>query len=176
MQISAEDQVRIGRELRQERERRGATVEEVARATRVSVRYLQSLEADLFDELPGGIIRKGIVRSYCQHLGLNEEAWLKRIADHGGFEEPEQDLAKFAENVHRARLESMAPVRRRWWGVAVLLGALAVLGYLLWQYVVQPRVGVGHLRPSTPATTTLLVSSIFGSARCLPLVDFFRER
>ena len=172
MQISAEDQVRIGRELRQERERRGATVEEVARATRVSLRYLQSLEADLFDELPGGILRKGIVRSYCQHLGLNEEAWLQRFADHGGFEEPEQDLAKFAENVHRARLEAMAPVRRRWWGVAVLLCVLAALGYVLWHYVVQRRVGVWHLFPGRSVSTTLfarpvLIRVVLGLGRYL---------
>ncbi len=144
------------------------------------MRHLQSLEADLFDELPGGILRKGIVRSYCQHLGLNEEAWLKRIADHGGFEEPEQDLAKFAENVHRARLEAMAPVRQRWWGVAVLLCVLAVLGYMLWHYVVQPRVGVRHPYPEIPASTTLLAPPLltrqYDAAKTSGLGGFPGER
>ena len=142
VQISAEQQVRFGRELRVERERRGMALEEVARATRFSVRHLQSLEADLFDELPGGVLRKGIVRSYCRHMGLDEELWLERFAEGGGLDEAEPDLAQFAENVHRARLEAMPPVRRRWWGVVLMAVAVMALAYTVWHYVVRPRVGL----------------------------------
>ena len=142
MQISVENQVRVGRELRQERERRGMTLEEVAKATRFSMRHLQSLEADLFDELPGGVLRKGLVRSYCQHVGLEDDYWLQRFGAHGGFNEAEPDLAQFAENVHRARLEAMPQVRRRWWGVVVLAIALLALAFAIWHYVIQPRVGL----------------------------------
>ncbi len=145
MQISAENQVRIGRELRQERERRQITLEDMARVTRISVRHLQSLEADLFDELPGGVIRKGILRSYCQHLGLDAEHWIGRVAEAGGLDDAEPDLAQFAENVHRARLESMPTIRHRWWGVALLALALLALAYAAWHFVVQPRTGF-HLR------------------------------
>ena len=147
MQIVAEQQVRFGRDLRLEREGRGMTLEEVARATRFSVRHLQSLEADLFDELPGGVLRKGLVRSYCRHLSLDEEFWLERFAESGGLDAAEPDLAQFAENVHRARLESMPQVRRRWWGVVVLLLALIALAVAIWHYVVQPRVGLRHREP-----------------------------
>ncbi|MGI4830121.1 MAG: helix-turn-helix domain-containing protein [Janthinobacterium lividum] len=147
MQISAEHQVRFGRDLRIEREKRGVALEEVARGTRFSVRHLQSLEADLFDELPGGVLRKGIVRGYCRHMGLDAELWLERFAESGGLE-PEPDLAQFAENVHRARLESMPQVRRRWWGVLVLALALLVLALAVWHYVVQPRL---TLRQHDPA-------------------------
>ncbi len=149
MQISAEHQVRIGRELRQERERRGMTLEQVARATRFSMRHLQSLEADLFDELPPGVLRKGIVRSYCQFVGLDDDAWLERLAETGALDEPEPDLEQFAENVHRARLEAMPPVRRRWWGVVLLVIGVAALAYAVWHYVVQPRVGL-HRQPAGP--------------------------
>lgn len=148
MQITAEHQVRIGRELREERERRGMTIEDVARHTRFSVRHLQSLEADLFDELPGGVLRKGIVRSYCQYIGLDDEVWLERLAESGGLAEAEPDLEQFAENVHRARVESLPVVRRRWWGVVVLVVGVIALAYAVWHYVVQPRVGIGHRQAS----------------------------
>ena len=120
------------------------TLEEVARATRFSVRHLQSLEADLFDELPGGVLRKGIVRSYCRHMGLDEELWLERFAEGGGLDAAEPDLAQFAENVHRARLEAMPPVRRRWWGVVLMAIAVMALAYSVWHYVVRPRVELHH--------------------------------
>lgn len=152
--IVAEQQVRFGRDLRGEREQRGMALEDVARATRFSVRHLQSLEADLFDELPGGVLRKGIVRSYCRHMGLDEEFWLERFAESGGLDASEPDLAQFAENVHRARLEAMPQVRRRWWGVAILALALLALAFAVWHYVVQPRVGLRHREPVPEQTAT----------------------
>ena len=147
MQISAEQQVRFGRELRLEREARGIALEEVARATRFSVRHLQSLEADLFDELPGGVLRKGIVRSYCRYMDLDEEVWLERFAEGGGLDESDPDLTQFAENVHRARLEAAPQVRQRWWGVLVLAIAFLALAYAVWHYVVRPHVGIRHQEP-----------------------------
>ena len=153
VRFAVEKPVRFGRELREERERRGTTIEEIARATRFSVRHLQSLEADLLDELPGGVLRKGIIRSYCRHLGVDEEFWLDRFAQSGGLAEPEPDLAAFAENVHRARLESMPQVRRRWWGVVVMVIVLLALAVAAWHYVVQPRLGLHlHRSPGTPAS------------------------
>ena len=124
----------------------------MARSTRILVRHLQSLEADLFDELPGGVIRKGIIRSYCQHLGLDDKHWLERVAEAGGLDETEPDLALFAENVHRARLETMPEVRRRWWGVVLLVLALLALSYAVWHFVVEPRTGLHLHRPAAPLT------------------------
>ena len=160
MQISAEHQLRVGRELRGERERRGMSLEEVARGTRFSVRHLQSLEADLYDELPGGVLRKGIVRSYCRHMDLDEEQWLERFAEGGGLDGKEPDLAQFAENVHRARREAMPPVRRRWGGVGIMAVVLLALAIAVWHFVVAPRVGIHlhqlipHHGPSPDATPT----------------------
>lgn len=166
VEIGADSGLRVGRDLRQERERRGMTLEQVAKATRFSVRHLQSLEADLFDELPGGVLRKGLIRSYCQHLGVDDEAWLERFAASGAFENTEPDLAQFAENVHRARLEAMPPVRRRWWGVAVMVLALLGLAFAAWHYVVQPRLGIRH--HDAPPQTSLLEAERTGRLR-LPI-------
>lgn len=156
VEIGADSELRVGRDLRHERERRNMTLEQVAKATRFSVRHLQSLEADLFDELPGGVLRKGLVRSYCRHLGLDDEVWLERFSASGAFDGYEPDLAQFAENVHRARLEAMPPVRRRWWGVAAMVLGLLVLAVLAWKYVVQPRIGV-HSRHHNPDAASALL-------------------
>ena len=145
VEIGADSQLRIGRDLREERERRNVSLEQVAKVTRFSMRHIQSLEADLFDELPSGVvIRKGLIRSYCQLLGLDEDLWLHRFAQSGALAETEPDLAQFAENVHRARLEAMPPVRRRWWGVVVMIVGLLALAFAAWHYVIRPRLGIRH--------------------------------
>lgn len=145
VEIGADSQLRVGRDLRQEREGRKVTLEQVAKATRFSMRHIQSLEADLFDELPSGVVtRKGLVRSYCQHLGLEDDVWVERFTAAGAFDQTEPDLAQFAENVHRARLEAMPPVRRRWWGVVAMALALLALAVAAWHYIIQPRLGIRH--------------------------------
>lgn len=160
MEIGADSELRVGRDLRHERERRNVTLEQVAKATRFSMRYLQSLEADLFDELPNGVVtRKGMVRSYCQYLGLSDELWIERFATSGAFDQTEPDLAQFAENVHRARLEAMPPVRRRWWGVIVMAVLLLALAYAAWHYVVQPRIGIRLHRPTDVQTSSLVIAT-----------------
>ena len=169
VEIGADSQLRVGRDLRQEREKRNVMLEQVAKATRFSMRHIQSLEADLFDELPAGVVtRKGLVRSYCQYLGLDADVWMERFTTSGAFEQTEPDLAQFAENVHRARLEAMPPVRRRWWGVIIMVLLLLALAYAAWRYVVQPRIGVRRhealpplSRLRQPAATPLPLSGSF---------------
>jgi cytoskeletal protein RodZ len=59
----------VGAYLRQLRETRGVSVEEIARVTRVSSSYLHALEADDFSSLPEPVFTRGFVRAYCQAVG-----------------------------------------------------------------------------------------------------------
>jgi cytoskeleton protein RodZ len=63
----------FGQELQWERVQRSVSLESIAEGTKVPQRHLMALELEQFDQLPGGIFAKGILRSYCRHLGLNEE-------------------------------------------------------------------------------------------------------
>ncbi len=68
----------LGQELRKEREKRNISLKEVVDVTRISRRYLEALEDDKLDILPGGFFIKGIVRSYAKALGIDEELWVER--------------------------------------------------------------------------------------------------
>ncbi len=59
----------LGAYLRELRARRGVSLDEVARTSRVAQRYLASLEADQFDDLPAPVFTRGFVRAYCQAVG-----------------------------------------------------------------------------------------------------------
>jgi cytoskeleton protein RodZ len=58
----------LGSYLREFRVRRGASLEEVARATRIPGRYLEALEADDLGSLPAPTFTRGFIRAYCQVL------------------------------------------------------------------------------------------------------------
>jgi len=63
----------LGRKLREARERRGMTLRQVAEATRISVRALESLERNDIARLPGGIFSRAFVRAYAVEVGLARE-------------------------------------------------------------------------------------------------------
>ena len=58
----------LGAYLRDLRARRGLSLEELARLTRVGSRYLEALEADEVGALPAPVFTKGYIRAYCQAL------------------------------------------------------------------------------------------------------------
>lgn len=63
----------FGENLRRERELRGISLREIAEATKISVRFLQALEQDRVDVLPGGLFRRTFVRQYAKHVGLDAD-------------------------------------------------------------------------------------------------------
>jgi cytoskeletal protein RodZ len=132
--------VSFGTDLREERARRGIDLSAIAERTKVSERYLRALEADEYDQLPGGIFNKGMVRGYCQALELDEEQWLERFSSTVEPPAGEPDWNSFAENVKRNRA-SVGASRRRWWGIVLMLLVLAALAWVLWKFVVKPRLG-----------------------------------
>jgi cytoskeleton protein RodZ len=56
----------FGEDLRRERESRGIALELITDSTKISSRHLVALERDRFEQLPGGVFNKGIVRGYAR--------------------------------------------------------------------------------------------------------------
>jgi len=63
----------FGQRIRYERQRRGISLEDISKSTKIRIHYLHALETEHFDELPGGIIGKGFVRAYAEFTGINEQ-------------------------------------------------------------------------------------------------------
>src|SRR5256712_13594272 len=58
----------VGSYLRELRERRGLSLDEISRSTRVLHQYLELLEADDLAALPAPAFTRGFIRAYCQVL------------------------------------------------------------------------------------------------------------
>jgi cytoskeleton protein RodZ len=133
----------FGEELRRAREQRGVAVEAICEATKVPAKHVRALEAGELRELPGGVFRRGLVRSYLGVVGLDEGAWMKRFdetcRESGVMDPAEMEWVTFAENVKSSR----AATRRRagLWkvGVGVLVAALALAGWCGWRLATHRR-------------------------------------
>ena len=128
-------------ELRGERERRKVSIETICEETKVSSRHLHALEAGEYDQLPGGVFRKGIVRSYLGALGLDETTWLERfeasLRESGVVSVDGNDWIEFAENVRRNRIGTEPATGLRWMGVGMMLASLMALGWGVWKFALH---------------------------------------
>jgi len=127
----------FGEELRRAREARGVAVEAICDATKLPAKHIRALEAGALGDLPGGVFRRGFVRSYLGALGLEEGAWMSRFEQscrESGVSEPaEAEWATFAENVINSRIVLRRRAGIRWLGVGILLAALALGGWCGWR-------------------------------------------
>lgn len=65
--------VSFGSWLRQQREIRGVSLREIADVSKISIRYLEALEASRFSVLPAPVFAKGFLRQYASFVGLDPD-------------------------------------------------------------------------------------------------------
>ncbi|HET6278579.1 MAG TPA: helix-turn-helix domain-containing protein [Candidatus Polarisedimenticolia bacterium] len=65
---------RIGQTLKQARELREIDLREISDATKINIRYLEAIETNRFEVLPGGVFNKGFIRAYANYIGLDGQA------------------------------------------------------------------------------------------------------
>src|SRR6201987_5513801 len=107
----------FGERLKRERELREVTPEEVCKSTRIAPRFLEALENEQWNRLPGGVFGRGFVRSIARYLGLSEEDLLS-----------EYDLARGESgNPTLPKAEERIPPPPKWIPAAAVVVLLAVL-------------------------------------------------
>jgi cytoskeleton protein RodZ len=129
----AEDRpVDFGTFLRQAREQRGVSLQELAVTTKISARVLEALERNDPSKLPGGIFSRSFVRSYAREVGVDPDVavanFVSAFPDESGADEmPSTTSAVEAESFEQRRRVFRVVVRLL--GVAVLVAILAFIYY-----------------------------------------------
>ena len=126
----------VGEVLRRTRARLQLDIGRVERETKIRAKYLQALENEEWDALPGPTYVKGFLRTYASYLGLDADAlvdeYRRTIERSPAIEQPHL----FSEPLLERRRRLAQPSRRspaRWValaaGVAIIaVGALVVIG------------------------------------------------
>ncbi|HUX08258.1 MAG TPA: helix-turn-helix transcriptional regulator [Acidobacteriota bacterium] len=71
----------LGERLREQREMRKISLDEISKVTKISVHLLHAMENDNWDALPGGIFTRNFIRLYANHLGLDAERWVEEFKE-----------------------------------------------------------------------------------------------
>ncbi|MFZ0879353.1 MAG: RodZ domain-containing protein [Candidatus Acidiferrales bacterium] len=138
----------FGERLKREREMRGVSLEEVSVATRIAPKYLEALESEQWDQLPGGAFNRGFIRTIARFLGMDEESILGEYAI----------TTKDRQAAAGVRDDVMDLPDRRWVAVAVLAVLLVILiaaGWFLYRRFGKPL----HMAKKTQASQLLTSSA-----------------
>jgi cytoskeleton protein RodZ len=77
----------IGEQLRLAREERGIGLREICDQTRISVHYLEAIEANDYKRLPGGVFNRSFIKAYAKYVGYDEreaiEGYTRYLREHG---------------------------------------------------------------------------------------------
>jgi cytoskeleton protein RodZ len=143
----------FGERLKREREMREVSLAEVTTGTRIGPRFLEALENEDWDKLPGGMFSRGFVRSIARYLGLNEEDLLS-----------EYDLARGEQTINApAPYSDPIPSPPKWIPVLALLVLLSLAagffygGRYTWRRYSAYRIahpGANFLRHQSPPNQT----------------------
>lgn len=73
----------LGKFLQQEREKKGISLKDISLQTKIGLRYLEAIENDRLELLPGGFFTRQILKTYLLSIGLNPSDWLPRYQEAG---------------------------------------------------------------------------------------------
>jgi len=134
----------IGATLREARERRQLTWEQVEADTKIRAKYLRALEEEEFDSLPSGTYVRGFLRAYASYLGLDGRLFVDEYASRFGTRHDDELFRRRRERPMTQRRESSS-------AVLVALIAVVAIGVL---FFVAWRFGPGDAPTPAPSVVT----------------------
>ena len=133
----------IGATLREARERRQLSYDQVEAETKIRAKYLRALEEEEFDALPSGTYVRGFLRAYASYLGLDGRLFVDEYASRFGTRHDDELFRRRRERPMTQRRESSS-------AVLVALIAVVAIGVL---FFVAWRFGPGEADTPTPPFT-----------------------
>src|SRR5215470_12350418 len=154
----------VGETLRRERVKRNLDFEQISRELKISTRFLQAIENDQYEKLPGGVFAKSFVRQYARLLSLNEDDLAIQVQEILG---PVVEPPPIAESrpsgvspIHVPKVDEWQTVGDKqfhWsgWFSAVVLVAVMLICSAVYAWIQRPRTSVtaqaAHPVQSQPA-------------------------
>lgn len=135
----------VGQILREERQRQGLELPNIAQQTRINLTYLRAIEADEPTKLPGGFFYRSFVRQYAEFLRVDTES-LEGVIERITAAQTAPGFAALAHLPQRLDVKplphpgrSSEPSRLPLALILLVTAVVASAGlYVLWQRLQQP--------------------------------------
>ncbi|MFQ6083068.1 MAG: helix-turn-helix domain-containing protein [Candidatus Aminicenantia bacterium] len=140
----------LGKELKREREFRAISLEEIARTTKINLKFLKAIEDDHFEILPGGFFTKNFLRAYANYVGLDENEVLNKYLQQVKPKE-EYSVSGSYQIIKRELSKSQ---RIFWARIGVIILSIVLL-YLFFNLLIIPHLSKPTTQPPSYVKVTL---------------------
>lgn len=96
----------LGVYLKKNRESKKITLEDIAKETKIQKRYLEAIENDKYDEIPGETYLRGFLRNYSVSIGLNPEIIIEKYDNIKKKAEEEEIIVEEIKESKKKKKES----------------------------------------------------------------------
>ena len=93
-----EQQIQIGKKLRDARQAKGYTLDDLQQLTKIQKRYLIAIEDEKFDELPGDFYVRAFIKQYADTVGLGGNELLKEFNE----QLPKAKTEEYSDHISQA--------------------------------------------------------------------------
>lgn len=150
--------IKVGEKLKEARKRKGLTLEQVAKATKIRESFLQAIEEGQYDMLPGASYVQGFVKNYLEFMNFPAREYMALFR------------REYDENEHRKLIpeglvRKEIPLKRfsiKQTAVLLLAVVLALFAYLLFQYrgaIWNPGLTISSPKEAETATSRMVMVS-----------------
>ena len=148
-----------GAMLRQGRESRGLSVDDVAQALKLTPKQVAAIESEEFDILPGNTFARGFVRNYARFLQLDPAPLMAALERQLAHAEVDLSPVSNAGGTMPTGFASRGVPRAVWLFLAIAVVALVLVVYL------------DRLRPQPAPAETDSVAAAVPAAPALPVAE-----
>lgn len=118
----------IGDKLREAREAKGQSLEDLASQTRIPIRHLQHIEREEWDALPAPTYCVGFVRAYANSVGLDGEVLGRELRERLGGMRSRAPAPEYYQPADPARVPPRSLAL-----VAAAIAIVLIVGYAIWR-------------------------------------------
>lgn len=138
----------IGEVLRTQRESQGLSLADIEEETKIRARYLQALEEENFDEIPGEAYCIGFLRNYARFLKIDPEPLLGQYRDQVTNKEssPSSVIVEKSEKKPKKEFKPASPPT----GSRIPLIGLIIFAVLIFSVAYVFFINEGQAPSSTP--------------------------
>lgn len=150
--------ITAGQRLFEERTKRGLTLEEVARATKIRPSFLSAIEKGEYKKLPSSAYIAGFVKNYAEFLGLPQKeivALFKREFNEREF------LSVLPQGFSKDQDVSLTGIKLGQTAFAVFIIFITLLAYILFQYryaFINPPLQIDTPKEAQVISTSFVVA------------------
>lgn len=127
----------LGNHLKQVREEKQLTLDDLQRTTKIQKRYLQAIESGDFHRLPGIFYARAFVKAYAEEMNLDAETLLKtyehELPDAQEKTTPLPARSERNKATNEGESETRSAIPRKMIAAFLLVGMLFVVLIIAWQ-------------------------------------------